>query len=324
MERRAFLAAGVASGLALAIAPEAAHPTSLAPAPPAPRPGPVDDLDLYLARLDSGMERLGRWSVTADAGADRAAADTLARGTMQTLFLTGMVADLPPHQQTHPGIQLRLRAGVPLMDETVDGLRGFLLGRTDAQLACLQAELRGPHRLAAQVAGRVDAEAAACGCSAYRREQLRSALSLAAWRLANEPPAPLIRGYAEAIDRIEGSEGAMAARRLWRAFPDAGRVVPFPVIGAGASVAVAGLEAPKRSLRERRIGTGLFVMGLGVVIFAGGYFIGSSSGFDTDYSGGRIGVAMAGVGLVLSATGLLALIGGLMTPLDAVEPPSAR
>jgi hypothetical protein len=323
MDRRAFLDASAASGLMLAAPAVGARPDL---PPPLPRPGPVDDMDAYLARLDAGMERIGAWSLTASypgfAG-DRQATDTLARSAVQTMYLTGMLGDLPVEQQLHPGMQERMWAALPLMDDAFERMHGFLESRTPADLARVQSALRGPDRFAERMAEVLDEQAALTGVSAWRRQQMRSTLTLAAWRMASQPPALIIGEYQDKIARVDGSDIAAEARKRWLAARVGERVFWARAdMAPGGLLSGSALTDGPHTERDKRIASGAKGMGIGLLIFAGGVaMVAAGAGGNADVLV-VVGLGTATVGSIWFLVGFLTLLIGLMTPDDSPAPAS--
>lgn len=325
MDRRRFLEVGATSGLTLAATP---HGAAANPERAVPRPGPVPDMDAYLARVDAGMARIGAWSVTAavpNFAGDSAETDALARSALQALFLTGMIGDLPLEQQFHPGMQERAWAAVPLMDDALERMDHFIGSRSGAELARAQAALRGGDVVADRVADALDREAALSGVSAWRRQQLRGMVRQAAWRLANQPPELLIDEYRDKISKVDGSD---IAAELRRRIAD-GRVserIFWDRAPAGGVVSAGDVVQRPRTQRERRIARGSRAMGIGLLIFLGSVGIGVIGGENSD---GTLAVALIGgtVGAIWFLIGFLILLAGLATPGNpgatggATEPP---
>jgi len=324
MDRRAFLDAGAMSGLLLATPRRSADP---AHAPPLPRPGPVDDMEAYLQRIDAGMERIGAWSVTSaypHFTGDREATDALARSALQTLFLTGMLGDLPLEQQVHPGMQERMWAALPLMDDAFDRMHDYLDSRTPADLERVQAALRGSDDVAERVADALDAEAERTGVSAWRRQQVRATLALAAWRMTTQPPALIIDEYQDKIDRVDGSDIAAEARRRWLTARVSEQLFWARVDAApGGPTARAMLTDRAQSQRERRIAKGARGMGIGLLIFAGGAAL-TAAGAGNNEGVTAFGLITATVGSIWFLIGFINLLIGLGTPDDApaTNPPA--
>jgi hypothetical protein len=249
-------------------------------------------MDAYLARIDEGMSRLGRWSSVdyVPLGIARASEDdALGRSALQALFLTGMVGDLPIQAQTHDGVQERVERAMPILDTATESMTEFLRSRGASDLAVVQTALRD-HGAGARIIGQLDREAASLGLSEWRREQTRTIFANAEWRLRNQPPGLLVSEYVDKVDRIVAADvrGEAAAQELatrvaeeafWRA--DAGR-------------------------RRRRINRGAKVMGFGVLAFAGGAAIVAGGAFP--------GVFVMTVGAIMVLVGLVILLVGLGTP----------
>ena len=188
MERRDFLTLFASAAAAAGVSA-----TPLAGAVPAPEP-PLDgpeDLDAYVERMDRGMARIARWTPGTSAPAfagDRAAADALACASLQSIFVTGMLGDLPVQLQTDERVQERVWQAMPVMDEAHDRMSDFVRSRSEADLALVHEALRRPGVRESIIEG-LDAEAARTGVSSRRRAQLREMLGHVTWRMANQPPA---------------------------------------------------------------------------------------------------------------------------------------
>jgi hypothetical protein len=286
-------------------------------------------MDAYLARMDEGLARIGRWSITADRpgfAGDRAATDTLARSAIRTLYLTGMLGDLPVEQQLHSGMQERLWSELPMMDEAVDRMEDFLASRTDADLARVQAALRGPDRVAERIADALDAEAERVGVSAWRRRQVRDTIALAAWRLAHQPPALIVHEYMDKIARVDASDIALEARRRWLATQVGERVFWARAGAAGGLVTTDAIADSARATRDRRIARGAKAMGIGILVFALGAGLTALGASDNNESGAAIGIGLvtATVGSIWFLVGLIILMVGLTTPGDETQPGAPR
>ena len=288
MDRRRFLEAGTASAASLLAASACAPALKLA----VPRASTApDDMDAYIARIDAGMDRLGRWSSADVAPLARRpdpATDALGQAALQSLFLTGMVGDLPLPAQLHPGIQERVERAMPLFDRASDSMTAFLRSRTPNDLAIVQAALRD-YGAGARIVDRLDAEAAALGLSEARREQTRSIYAHAEWRLRNQPPALLIGEYVDKMERLASSDVRAEAAAQ----------------GIGAQAAEEAFWAA-RGTRERRITRGGRTMGWGVLIFAVGGGIVAAGAFP--------GVFVMTAGAVTFIVGIMILLVGLATP----------
>lgn len=251
------------------------------------------DMDEYLARLDAGTARIGRWS-TADVvpewTGDREEADAIARTALQSLFITGMIADLPVEAQMRPEVQRRIHAAVPLMDEAIERTTAFLASRTPADLAYVQLGLRD-YGAGATIFTAIDREAAASGLSAWRRAQTREIFAQSEWRLRKQPPALIIGEYVDKVEKLAAADiaGESQLRTL-----------------AAQVGEEAFWQSSDKTLRQARISRGLKAMGYGLLIFAGGGLIVAAGAFP--------GVFVMTAGAVTMIVGLIILLVGAATP----------
>jgi hypothetical protein len=252
------------------------------------------DMDAYITRIDTSMERMGRWSsatwVPGFSG-NRDTADAIGRSAFQSIYFTGMVSDLPLEGQLHPGMQERIEANMPLMDEATDRMADFLRAQTPADLAAVQLALR-EHNAGARIFTALDDEAGVLGVSDWRREQTRTIYSNAEWRLRNQPPSLLLSEYLEKVERLGASDvptetrtQALAARLAEEAF---------------------WASQPPRTKRQARLRRGGKVMGYGVLTLAAGGAIVAA--------GADVGVFVMTAGVVMVLVGLVILLVGLATP----------
>lgn len=290
MDRRRFIGRGTASAIGVAGAagciPAARLPAPRAAAMPA-------DMGEYLARLDAGTERIGRWS-TAEVvpvwTGDRDEADAIARTALQSLFFTGMIADLPVEAQMRPEVQRRIHATIPLLDEAIERTTAFLASREAADLNYVQLGLRdydGGNTLFTAI----DREASANGLSEWRRAQMREIFAQAEWRLRNQPPALIVGEYVDKVEKLVASD--IAGETQLRAL-------------AAQVGEEAFWQASEKTLRQARISRGLKVMGYGLLIFAGGGLIVAAGAFP--------GVFVMTAGAVTLIVGLIILLVGAVTP----------
>ena len=295
MDRRRFLEAGTASAASLLAASACAPAMKLAEQRPTEAPA---DMEAYLARIDAGMARLGRFSSANHPPFmtyHTPESDALAQATLQSLFLTGMVGDLPVPAQLHQGVQDRVERAMPTFDAATDGMMAFLRSRDAEELALVQSVLRD-HAAGPRIIDALDEEAASLGLSSWRRDQTRTIYANAEWRLRNQPPSLLISEYVEKVERLtaadveaEASAQVLAARAaedaFWRASGD---------------------------LRSRRIRRGAKALGYGLLIFAGGGAVVAAGAWP--------GVFVMTAGVVTMLIGLVILLVGVLTRSD----PKAR
>lgn len=289
MDRRQFIGTGAVSAATVLAGTACAPGMRLTSRRPNEMP---PDMDAYLARIDAGMARLGRWSaadVVSSRVADQDPANTLARSGLQSLFLTGMVGDLPLEAQTHPGVQERIARAMPTMDATADGMTAFLRGRTAEDLTMVQKALRD-YGTGHRILRALDDEAGALGMSAWRREQTRAIYSNIEWRLRTQPPALVVGETVEKVERLVASDVPAAA----------GKQALAARLAEGSFWAVG---APQ-SKRQARITRGAVVMGIGVVTFAVGAAA-ASANIDM--------VFIATAGAILVLVGFVILLVGLGT-----------
>lgn len=307
MERRDFLrrgaigASGVVVGGTVPERAEAARPSPVV-APPA-------DMDEYVRRIDSGVDRLSQWPI-ADRfprfDGDRDQLNDLARKSLHTLFVTGMFGDLPVDKQLHPAMQDRLWASQETMDQALEGVTDFLTSRSTEQLERVRSTLRSRPEVLEEIVRTVDEEAERSGLSEPRRAQLRAMFNETSWRLKSQPPRLMIDEYVSKVDRASASDIESEARQRWIA------------ARYGAEV----FWQAQASLRERRISRGLKAMGIGALLAAAGLVLVSAS----DGGAGGDGDALLWLGLVPGITvgsimftaGFIILLVGAGTSREAV------
>jgi hypothetical protein len=260
---------------------------------------PSPDMDAYVARVDAGVARIRSSSITAGKSGfvgDATEIDALSRDTFEALFLTGMLGDLPLPAQTHEGMQKRLEAAMPVFDRAANGMQTFIASRTDEQLAFVQQALR-TEGTSEQIIATIDAEAERTGVSPQRRLQTRKMLEHLTWRLANQPPRLLVGEYLEKVEKVADTDLEAEARQ---------RQVASKL---GEEAFWTAQQQQVLSKRDRRIRRGAKVMGIGVLVFAGGGLIVAAGAF--------AGVFLMTVGVVMVLIGLIMLLVGLGTKRDA-------
>lgn len=289
MDRRRFIGWGTASAIGLA-----GTSACVPPLRGQQRAAMPTDMDDYLARLDAGTERIGRWSpadVVPGWSGDRPDADALARTALQSLFITGMIADLPVEAQMRPEVQRRIHAAMPLMDEATDRTTSFLQGVTASDLDRVQLGLRD-FAAGEQIFSALDQAAAANGLSSFRRAQTGEIFAQAEWRLRNQPPALIVGEYMEKVNKLAAADISTETR--------------IRMLAAKAGEEAFWQAANEKTLREARISRGLKVMGYGLLVFAGGGAIVAAGAFP--------GVFVMTVGAVMLIVGLIILLVGAATP----------
>ena len=289
MQRRAFVSVGTTAAL-----------TSLAARTPirlaSPAKSRVSDMNAYLAKIDAGMARIGTRPVTSRFPhwrGDRLAADAMVRTAFQSLFITGMVGDLSAEDQAHPGIQERVTASMPLMDEAVDRTTAHLASQSGADLLTIQEVLRASD-VAGAIALTIDREARLSGVSDFRRAQLSSYLGQVEWRLRNQDPALIISEYRDKIERASAVDVTSEARQRWLA----ARV--------GDATFWQADSVRLLSKHDDRLRRGAKTMGIGLLIFgAGGVLCIGPPALCV------AGVITATVGAIYMLVGLITILVGL-------------
>ena len=267
---------------------------------------PPDEMDAYLTTMDAGAARLAAWPLHESfpgLPADRPELAAVGRAAMHSLYMTGMFGDLPLENQVDQRVQDRLWDSQPAMDEALRGTEAYLAGRTATDLAAVRETLRSRPEVLRELIGIVDEEAGRSGVSDARRAQLRTLFTEVGWRLTNQPPELIVREYADKVERVTASDAQSEARRRWLA----------------SRVGEAAFWQAQESLRQRRISRGLRSMGIGAILFAGGYVL------VTLGSRGRGNDALVWIGLIpgitggsiLLVVGLIILLSGALTPRDA-------
>lgn len=311
MDRRQFLVATSvgASGYVILGASSCAILPKL-PAEPQKTAGPID-MPSYLARVDEGMDTIGRWSPSgSNAHPQGADLDELGRKSLRTLYLAAMFADLPREAQLHPDMQQRMWNALPEMDDAMAGVEQLLASRSDEDLTRLRSALRSPQNPAMEIFQALDRHAAACGVSRRRRLQMRAIVTDANWRLRNQPPRLVIdeslrkanKAAASDVSR-EIQEDRLAANLGERVFWEAEE-------RAGGSDKSGSSSLPDSSVhhaskRHQRISRGAKLMGIGIVLGGASAALASS--------GVTPGIFAATVGAVLLLIGLITLLVGLAT-----------
>lgn len=256
---------------------------------------PMPDMDAYLAKIDAGMAHIGRSSITAQYPnwrGDRAGADALFRTSLQSMYLTGMFGDLPLKAQLHPGMQDRIWAAMPIMDEAAERTTDFVSSRTTQDLAAVQAALRD-RTLGSSLITSLDGHAASIGLSTERRAQTQVMLGQVEWRLRSQPPGLIVREYLDKVEKLPETDLAAEARQR------------LLIARVGDEVFWQGVVQSRRDARIRR---GTKWMGIGVVVFGVSALAVAAGAFPM--------VFVATAGVVMFIVGFFILLVGLATSPD--------
>jgi hypothetical protein len=229
LERRDILklAAGACVAGAETACTPAAHPGSANVADVAAQLDPAA-ADAMLAKLDRRMAWIGEASLPEDVlplsrlahgpEFDRELASTgpLVRKAVRTLYLTGRFLDLPEEMKVHPGVQSRVRAMQPEMDDAVLGLTERLERMTPDDHRRLQSHLRKDRLFGERLARVLERTAAEDGLSFQRTFGLRATTLQLSERMAAQSPALVIDPLVSKVRRIEAHprSDAEEARRF--------------------------------------------------------------------------------------------------------------
>jgi hypothetical protein len=112
----------------------------------------------------------------------------LAVKSIRTMYMTGMFGDLPEEAQLHPGMQERVWASLPEMDESTMGMMSYIDSLTKAQKKDLHARLKHRSNPVMRIAQECDIHAKAFGVSKVRRARTRMMFSHVATRMAHQSP----------------------------------------------------------------------------------------------------------------------------------------
>lgn len=221
MERREFLKVSTAATAGAAAVASSACTTGGAHllAPPVVS---LEDMDAFLERLDIGMSSISKANALASlvpAGADLEAlearvgreelarGDSLFRGTLRSLLLTGSFRDLPEEGRVHPGMQARLWESLDEMNDSMLGLHKYLQGLSPTERADLQRAIRRDPGLPMRVFEALDREAQATGVSLTRRLHMRQIAADVSFRMRHSTPL-LVDEYTSKVERVVARSGA--------------------------------------------------------------------------------------------------------------------
>ncbi len=298
MDRRDFLlnsalgAAGLASAGSLGGTSKLLRPRA-----------PSQDMAAYLDRFDNGVGRIREWSISSsvpDFHGDAALLDSLGPKCITTLYATGMFGDLPVECQAHPGMQDRMWALQPIMDESIAGITALLSRQGPEDLTRVRSALGERPAFLSQITEVLDGEAAKSGLSDARRHQFRTQMMQVGWRLQHQPPSLLVNEYLAKVEKVAASDIQAEARQRWLA----------------ARVAERVFWQTEQTKRQRRISGGLRTMGIGVLILGASAILIAAGG---DGDGAVLGIGLVGgtVGSIFILVGLIKLLVGVATPADA-------
>jgi hypothetical protein len=319
--------------------------------------------DALLAKMDRRMAWLNEASLPDDVlplsklprGADfdrqLATNGALVRKAVRALYLTGRVLDLPDAMKVHPGVQSRLRATQPEMDDAVLGMTEHLERMTSDDQRRLQAHLKGDSLFGERLAHVLEDTVAGDGLSFQRTFGVRTTTLQATERMAAQSPALVIDPLVDKVRRIrahprtDAEEARVLASRMgeqafwahqeriallseaWKvrlgtagALASTSDVAPpsttfnleYGPIDAGAPPPSLPPRPPASTPGSRTLGTGGIIMGFGLgSVTLGLIFAGLASA--TSASGFLIPALVLGVtvGPILLIVGLIVVVTGI-------------
>jgi hypothetical protein len=231
LERRELLKFAAGTALASAAAGCASSPRREAATPIMPdvnaRLDPeaarqlVDKIDQRMAwireaSLPEDVLPLSKLPRTAEASAEVERTRTLVRKSVRTLYLTGRFLDMPEEMKAHPGVQARLRAMQPEMDDAVLGMTERLERMTPEDHRRVQSYLKKDDLFADRLAYLLEKTGADDGLSFQRTFGVRSTTLDLAHRMAAQSPALVVDPIVRKVRRIEAHprSDAELSRRL--------------------------------------------------------------------------------------------------------------
>lgn len=219
MDRRTFLQAGVAAGVA------GSSCAGVSAATGASTLGGISEADLLAAlqRMDKGLRSLDAVKVVTDFLPEvpvpndprkqelSRKGEELGRKSMQMLLLTGAVGDLPTAAQLDPRVQDRIVGALPQMDEAMLGMTDFLADLSSEERREIKQALIDRPELLDDIGSLMDRQAAEADVPMKRRLHLRQLVKEIGWRMQQQSPGTVIDHYVEKVRKIEARHGADAA-----------------------------------------------------------------------------------------------------------------
>lgn len=174
------------------------------------------EMDGFLSALDGAMSAIGSRSFF-DEFLDKPGleprvrhGEALAKKTLRSLLLVGTVQELPHEQQSHEGVQQRLRDSMGEFDDAMFGMTSMLEGLSPTERAEVSKALQDDPQLGMRVMGAIDEEAAGFGVSMKQRTRLRALSSHTCARLRRSPELTLTE-YTGKMHKVASRHGARAA-----------------------------------------------------------------------------------------------------------------
>jgi hypothetical protein len=293
--------------------------------------------DALLAKIDGRMAWLDQASLPDEilplsklpraTEADAARTGALVRKAVRTLYLTGRFLDMPDEMKVHPGVQARLQAMQPEMDDAILGMTEHLERMTPEDHRRVQTHLRKDDLFAEHLARMLEKTASDDGLSFQRTFGVRSAALDLGQRMSAQSPAlvidPLVRKVRriEAHPRTDAEQARVLAARIgeqafWEHQQHVARLHEAWMIrlaSADTQAATAPAAPPPSSPGKNTLNTGGIIMGFGAgsvalgLIFAGLASATSTSAFIIPalVLGVTIGPILLVVGLIVVIVGAI-------------------
>ena len=173
------------------------------------------EMDGFLSALDGAMSAIGSRSFF-DEFLDKPGleprvrhGEALAKKTLRSLLLVGTVQELPHEQQSHEGVQQRLRDSMGEFDDAMFGMTSMLEGLSPTERAGVSKALRDDPQLGMKVMGQLDEDAASFGVSLKQRGKLRAISAQACARLRQSPDLAIAE-YTAKVHKVAARHGARA------------------------------------------------------------------------------------------------------------------
>lgn len=246
--------------------------------------------EAILAKLDARMAWINEASLpedvlplstfprNAEVDAEGVRSGALVRKAVRSLYLTGRVLDMSDAMKVHPGVQARLRAMQPEMDDAVLGMTERLERMTPEDHRRLRARLKRDELFGERLAKTLEAVAHDDGLSFQRAFGVRSSTLALSQRMSAQSPALVIDPLVRKVRRIEAhphddaAQARVLAARIgqeafWEHQQRVARLHEAWMIRLGPADALASASPaapPPPSRGKSTLGTGGIIMGFGL------------------------------------------------------------
>lgn len=285
-------------------------------------------MDDYLLRLDRSMGAILEADTTlngllpprsqrvAQGGAAVEQADAQFRRAMRSLLISGSFRDLPERAQLHPGMQQRLWAALPEMNQVVTSNNAYLAGLLPAQKAELDLLLRDQPDLTRRLAEGLDLDAMNLGVPLERRRQLRRLLGQVDFRLRSQSVAAVCDEYVEKMGKMQARAPSLEAmQQQWvarmgeKAFWEYRRRIEDQYRSWSGGILLGGAAGNASSSS----GTGLLTGGA-VALGIGGLLTALGAVLVAENLGWSLAITFGVIGLLVGL--VLLIVGGVVASRD--------